>query len=132
MKEPRDRVARYLSQTDEYYEQGSKSLKEDPHKACESVWGAVDRATRALALRYLGREQPPEKVSWLDFLQDAFTEAGLDQHQAREMALEHRGIRGELHGRCFYGGHYDRVEHDRLVKESGGYISTIKKLLEDL
>ena len=125
-----ERIARYLSQADEYYDQGLKLLKEYPHKACESVWGAVDKATRALSLKYAEREQPPDEMSWVDFLQEIFLRAGLEKHEAREMALQHRGIRGELHGRCFYGGHYDRVEHEKLVKEAADYLSKIKKLLE--
>lgn len=130
MEDIHRRIARYISQADEYYEEGLKLLGEHPNKACESVWGAVDRATRALTLKLSGREEPPEGVSWVDFLQDVFIKAGLRSYEARIMALQHRGVRGELHGRCFYGGCHDKVEHEKIIRESLEYIQKIKEILQ--
>lgn len=89
MNKLQERINRYLLQADNYYNQGLKLLRKHPHKACESIWGAVDRVTRAFALKYSGREQPLEGVSWVNFLQKLFVKAGLIKYETREMALQH-------------------------------------------
>jgi len=52
-------------------------LEEGDHfDACEKAWAAVESATQALTLRWLGRAEPPRGTSWREFVASAFARAG--------------------------------------------------------
>jgi len=62
-------------------------LEEGDHfDACEKAWAAVESATRALTLRWLGRAEPLWGTSWREFVASAFARAGAPEGEARELA----------------------------------------------
>ena len=128
--ELKERIRRYKELAKEHYREGIELLKKHPHKACESVWRAVDRLTRAVCLKYLGRESPTNGETWREFIKSCLVKAGLPNKDANDLAKTFLAIRGELHGRCLYGGIYDEKEHKDIIENlTRKYIEKLMKLL---
>jgi hypothetical protein len=125
-----ERIRQLLELADKYYAEGRAEYEEHPGKGCEAVWGSVDAATRALALKVLGRELRSEGETWNEFLTKVFSGAGVEDAELKQLLAVHEHVRRELYAACFYGGRPERETDLRVINEEvPRYLSKIKSLV---
>jgi hypothetical protein len=122
-----ERIRELWRQVADYYEKAREEFNRGEYqKAWELAWGAVTGASKALCLRFLGRE-PSE--STFKLVHEALAKAGVAKGEAVKLLYYFRGAR-EGHGMCVYGGRYDAEEHDPIIlEEIPQYLRTIGGLL---
>jgi hypothetical protein len=86
----------------------------------------VDAASRALCLKFLGRETPERT---LDLVRQALVKAGLSELGWQICCSPTKEL-GGMHGMALYGGRYDLEFHDFLILvEIPEYLRTIGRVL---
>jgi tetratricopeptide (TPR) repeat protein len=92
------------------YKDALKYYREsEPSKACEKVWAAVDAATRALCVKFLGLDSAPldYELPWTptraDKIREALNKAGVPQESAEDLLLKYWKTLMVYYG-FFYGG----------------------------
>jgi len=125
-----DIVLDLFAKAERAYEACLRLLEEGDHfDACEKAWAAVESATQALTLRWLGRTEPPRGTSWREFVASTFVKAGAPEGEARELAAFFVEARGRLHGECFYGQIFEEAEHVPLIRGVEKYLARVRALL---
>jgi hypothetical protein len=106
------RIRELLTAAGGLYKKGTEELRRNPKEGCRPIWEAVDSATRAICLRFLGREERTQEerdrgVTQRMFVSRAFRQAGLSEAEVRELWDIYFHAREEaLHGACYLGACY--------------------------
>jgi HEPN domain-containing protein len=138
-----ERIRELWRQAVVYYTKAREEFERGEYeKACEAAWGAVNLATRALCLKFLGRESPPTREIKCDevvyqahvppvseFVQQALIKAGIPEPEAERLANFYLLVREGLHGRAFYGADYESQTHRSLFERVPEYLKTVAGLL---
>lgn len=91
------------------YREALKYAENEPSKACEKAWAAVDAATRALCVKFLGLDSVPlgYELPWVptraDEIREAFSKAAILQESAEDLLLKCWTTLMVYYG-YFYGG----------------------------
>jgi hypothetical protein len=120
-----EKIRELLKESKELYDSGMREMATEPQKACEAVWGSVERAARALTLRYLGKE-----LSTSSAVEEALRKAGVTGAELKELREIFDDSREWLHGSCFYGASFKEDVHPPFARERVPvFLNTVRSLL---
>jgi hypothetical protein len=129
------RVRELLARADGLYKKGTEELKRNSQEGCRLIWEAVDSATRAICLRFLGKEERTQEerdqgVTQEMFISRALRRAGLSEAEVRELWDIYLLAHEALYGACYLGARYDPETHVPIIEEKvPKYLSRVKELL---
>jgi hypothetical protein len=120
-----EKIRELLKESKELYDSGMREMATEPQKACEAVWGSVERAARALTLRYLGKE-----LRTTSAVVEALKKAGVTGAELERLREIFDDSREWLHGSCFYGASFKEDVHPPFARERVPvFLNTIRSLL---